>query len=399
MKRAALVSIKVVDHREYNRCMTWWRGGQRHRKYYTVTSKTEEKELKRLAGEKEVELANQGRQHGELTEDERAAVIEARELIAEYAPHRVDFTLADIVQFYRGHLQTKRTSVPLLTAYDDFLLTKERDGTGSRHLTDIRQRLKPFCERHRRKLVAEIGTEDIDIWLTGLKVAPQTRLNHRRILNNFFTYCSSRGYAALNPVTLASKVKVKGKPPGILTVQQTASLVESCPVEILAAVAIGAFAGLRREEIARLDWAEVNLGRGFIEVKADKAKTASRRLVKIEPNLANLLAPLAKDAGPLRPSEMIYRTHLDTARTAAKIDSWPSNALRHSFASYHLARGENASQTALQLGHADTGILFEHYRELVAKEDGDSYFKIGLPAEEEDEPQSDKIIPIKGVAA
>jgi integrase len=397
MRRAALVTIKIVNHREYNRCMSWWRGGQRHRKYYTVTNKTEEKELKRLASEKEIELANQGRQHGELTDEERSSVFQARELIAEYLSHCGAFTLSDIVQFYRSHLQTKKTSVAVITAFDEFVLAKEKEGIGARHLTDIRQRLKPFSEKHRTKLVAEIETEDIDRWLTGLKVAPQTRLNHRRILNNFFTFCTTRGYASVNPVSLATKVKVKSKAPGILTVEQTVSLIGSCPVEILPAVAIGAFSGLRREEIARLDWSEVNLSRHFIEVKADKAKTASRRLVKIEPNLAALLAPLLKTSGPVRPSEMIYRTHLDAARIAAKLDKWPSNALRHSFASYHLARGENASQTALQLGHADTGILFEHYRELVTKEDGESYFQIGLTAGTAENPNT--IITIKEVAA
>jgi hypothetical protein len=43
------------------------------------------------------------------------------------------------------------------------------------------------------------------------------------------------------------------------------------------------FAGLRAKEISRLDWREVKVDRGFIEVTALKSKTASRRLVRTNP--------------------------------------------------------------------------------------------------------------------
>ncbi len=36
---------------------------------------------------------------------------------------------------------------------------------------------------------------------------------------------------------------------------------------MIPALAIGAFAGLRESEIARLEWKEVDLPRGFIQVK------------------------------------------------------------------------------------------------------------------------------------
>ena len=44
-------------------------------------------------------------------------------------------------------------------------------------------------------------------------------------------------------------------------------------------LAIGAFAGLRDAEIKRLDWNEVDLSRGHIEIKAAKAKSARRRIM------------------------------------------------------------------------------------------------------------------------
>lgn len=62
---------------------------------------------------------------------------------------------------------------------------------------------------------------------------------------------------------------------------------------------------------------------------------------------------------------------------AAKITQWPPNALRHSFASYHLAHFRDAAQLALELGHTTTEVLFNHYREVVTPEEAEKYWKIG----------------------
>jgi len=42
---------------------------------------------------------------------------------------------------------------------------------------------------------------------------------------------------------------------------------------------------------------------------------------------------------------------------------WPDNALRHSFASCHLAHFKDAAVLALETGHTDSGMIFDHYRE------------------------------------
>lgn len=54
------------------------------------------------------------------------------------------------------------------------------------------------------------------------------------------------------------------------------------------------------------------------------------------------------------------------------------NCLRHFGASYWLAATGNAPQTALELG-TSVQMLMQHYRELVAKEDAESWFSIFPP--------------------
>jgi integrase len=66
----------------------------------------------------------------------------------------------------------------------------------------------------------------------------------------------------------------------------------------------------------------------------------------------------------------------EQVREAAGITEWPENALRHSFASYHLAQFKNAAATALELGHHDSRVTFAHYRELVKPKEAERYWHI-----------------------
>jgi integrase len=277
--------------------------------------------------------------------------------------------------FYADHLHLRRRSVNILKAYDEFVETRDKEGASASHLRDFTYRLQRFAKKHAKRLVAEITTKDVDAWLFGLKHSAQSRDKHRRLLHNFFGYCTGRDYAEENPVARAAKVKVIRKAPGILTPADVAAVLAAAPVEIVPALAIGFFAGLRTAEIARLDWSEINLKRGFIEVTAENAKSSQRRLVAITPNLKAWLEPHAQRSGPVRLSEMRHKDRFDLARKEAGIQ-WPSNAARHSFASYHLALHQDAAKTALQLGHTNTAVLFQHYRELARPEDAEAYFAI-----------------------
>ncbi len=53
----------------------------------------------------------------------------------------------------------------------------------------------------------------------------------------------------------------------------------------------------------------------------------------------------------------------------------PKNVARHSFVSYHLALFGDIASTELQAGH-DRAVMFQHYRELVTRQDAESYFSI-----------------------
>jgi integrase len=180
-----------------------------------------------------------------------------------------------------------------------------------------------------------------------------------------------------NPIVHTAKPKLPDNPPEIFTVDELRALLNAANrnvPDVLPMLAIGAFAGLRDAEIKRLDWSEVDLTRGHIEVKAAKAKSARRRIVAIQPNLAASLRPYSGMKGRLVPEG--YRTNVDRVRKAAQLARWPNNGLRHSFASYRLAATHDAPRVASELGHTSPQMLYSTYRELVLPEEAERYWKL-----------------------
>src|SRR4029079_11226046 len=147
--------------------------------------------------------------------------------------------------------------------------------------------------------------------------------------------------ATHNPAGKTSKAKEKSGAPGILTVNETARLLEAASLDVLPHAAIAAFAGLRRAELERLDWSDVHFDSELIEVTAEKSKTARRRFVKMQPNLREWLLTLRQHRGAVVCDN--FRNQFEEARASSGIAEWESNALRHSFASYHLAHFKDAA--------------------------------------------------------
>ncbi len=100
------------------------------------------------------------------------------------------------------------------------------------------------------------------------------------------------------------RVKAVDKPPGIFTPEQLKKLLEAAHGDILPALAIQAFAGVRTAEILRMEWSEIDLVGGYINVLATKSKTARRRLVPIAANLAEWLLPYSSRTGRIWPKKV-----------------------------------------------------------------------------------------------
>lgn len=368
------ISKTSVNGRKYY-CVTIPRlGGGRKRRFFRQKSEAET-----FLQLQKVQQANFGLAALSISDALRVEAVQCSELLQPYGA-----SIRDAVNFYLPHLQASRRSCTVAELVDELLKAKEADGASARYLGDLHCRLKQFAGVFDGKSVAAISAPQIDVWLrslsdktTGNRLSPATRNHIRRLLVVLFNFAKGRGYCVENPAEKTARAKEIETPVGILSVGQTARLLESAPAELVPYIAIAAFAGLRRAEIERLDWKEVDLHSNLIEVTAINSKSARRRLVKIQPNLAAWLQPHARLSGSVTPP--LYAKLLLTARDAAKITQWPPNALRHGFASYHLAHFNDAAALALELGHTTSQLVFQHYRQLVKPKDAQAYWQI-VPA-------------------
>ena len=325
-----------------------------------------------------------------LTNSDRSAYVRCLELLKPFGTPLelavMQFTeaakilqgssLVEAAKFHAKHHQRKLVSRSVPQVLEEFLTVKEKDGASAVYLKDLRTRLTPFAEAFHSPISMVLAPELQD-YLRDLKLGPRSKNNTRKVVKILFNFAQRRGYLPKGPTEAhdTTRLKEPAQPIGIFTPAEITQLLAQADQDVLPFLAIGAFAGLRHAEILRLDWSEVDLAGGYIEVKANKAKTASRRLVPILDNLKAWLAPLHQDSGkvvPILSGTLTQRFGLLTKATGVK---WQHNGLRHSFISYRVAKVQNVAQVALEAGNSPR-IIFANYRELVKLADAEKWFAI-----------------------
>ena len=321
-----------------------------------------------------------------LSQREMSEFITAKNKLAEYGK-----TINDAVAVVLDHEERiRRCNVTIRQLAAELIETKQRDGKALRYLESLRGYLGRFGEDFGDRLVASVTAEELDNWLRDLPYSPKSRLNFRQHIGVLFSYAKRRRMITENPIEFTERPKLIDKAPEIFAPDELRALLETAQrtePSVVPMLAIGAFAGLRDSEIQQLEWSEVRLDRGFIEVKAAKAKSARRRIVPIQPNLAEWLRPYAGLTGVVVPGagdgkrRDAARGRLLRLRKAAGLTKWPKNGLRHSFCSYRLAATNNAHLVASELGHTTSQLVYQHYREVVTPEEAERYWKIEPAAE------------------
>jgi len=150
---------------------------------------------------------------------------------------------------------------------------------------------------------------------------------------------------------------------------------------LISYIAIQAFAGIRGKEIQRLDWRDVDLAEGFIEVRDVAAKTDVRRLVPIKANLKAWLSPMAKEAGAVCPVKNLSNA-LNELSLATGV-AWKKNGLRHSYISYRVAECADLPRVADESGNS-VNIIRTNYLKRVKPQQAKAWFDM-MPAEKSNE--------------
>ena len=165
----------------------------------------------------------------------------------------------------------------------------------------------------------------------------------------------------------------------MLTPEKLQRLFACADPEILPLYAIAAFAGVRWNEIERLNWDDIK--ESEIVISARIAKTRSRRIIPIRPALAAFLTErgtgsvLPRIYSARRPSVRRLDFLRAQAEKQAGLYPWPRNALRHSFISYALAIDHDENRIALESGNTPD-VIHTNYRALVTREEAKRFWNI-----------------------
>lgn len=386
--------------------LQYWLGGKRHRQAFAdwAEAKTKaESIVKKLAAGDAAALA--------LTGDDQRIYLRSVETLKptgialDSASIRFaeafkvlgsDMVLEACKEYARRHPRNmpKRTVAEVAT---ELVEAKRKANRSERHVKDLESRCGAFAAAFVNTQIQAITPGDVRRYLEGKKIERPSRKgkaisarsfkNNLNSLTNFFEFAKSRGYLpkdfdAMDGIELPDD---RGGEIEIFTPRELALMLQYAPAEFVPFIALGAFAGIRSAEAERLDWSDIRPD--FVEVKASKAKTASRRLVPICPALSAWLEPYRQPAGPVIKMPcvafVLFKV-VDAVNAALEAQAdgkpfapfkWLRNALRHSHISYRMAQIQDVGKVSLEAGNS-AQMIFQHYRELVTPAEAAAWFSV-----------------------
>jgi integrase len=239
------------------------------------------------------------------------------------------------------------------------------------HLRPLRVKLARLSETFGDQLCDSIQTEDLEQYIRRRARSAHTWRNYRRDLGLVFRFAIRRGRATRNPAEAISRPEFENEPVPILRWWQLLDILSVAPAESMPYIVLSAFAGLRPFELNRVSQDKISLDTRTITIEAKHSKSRQRRFVHIEDALYAWLR------GHVLEPKTYWQVHrlIHLASTEAKVYMAP-DVLRHSFASHHLALYGSAAKTAHELGHRSEEMLYRHYRELVTRDEAETYFSL-----------------------
>jgi integrase len=248
--------------------------------------------------------------------------------------------------------------------------------------------LRDFAKTFPASAVCDLGKEHLNLFMRKSgSHSPKSRNHYRGAVKMFLTWCVKRDY--LSPAhrlfeadsmatEAADTPELEYYRPEELKAMLDRAGENPDFKELLPVIALGGLAGLRLEEILRLEWADIWRVPGHVEIKAQKAKTRSRRLVEVCPALAAWLEPYREFSGAIfaRSKDMFHET-FGRLRDSLKIQA-RRNGLRHAFCTYHFAAHANENLTAAQAGNSPA-MIHAHYKGLATKAEAEKWFNVIPP--------------------
>jgi len=350
-----------------------------------------------LTGDERVGLQSALAKLARVSGNQNASVARLADIVEEFtsavAVLPAGVGLLQAAEFYRDRNPAGLTTKTVAEVVDTFIADRRAGGCSEVHLRDLGVRLGRFKDSFQLVPINSLSAPQVQAYVyglthghTGKASANRSKENSLRQIVSLFNFARRMKFVPAELALEISEIPAPKKQAAsieVFTAGEIAAILGAADTEIVPALAIAAFAGLRLAEVARLDWREVKLGEPAIVVSAANAKNRARRIVPLSGNLAAWLAPRVKPFGPVNPcadDDLGGALGDRFERAAARVGLvWRRNGLRHSAITYRVAVTKDVAACALEFGNSPA-VIFSSYRALATEAEGKAWFDVRPPA-------------------
>lgn len=316
---------------------------------------------------------------------EEKAVARARELLGATKAGTIDLLKInpdEYAEFLRWKAE-RRTARPVPDLVTRFLESKRSKGLSEKHLRDLESTLDLFKQAFPCP-IDKLSRLGVEAWIEGRKVGPRRWNNILSEIIALIRFARRDGAlsAELTPVELIERKKVT------VTVQtysprELEAIIGAVDSDWLPTIVLGAFSGLRPEEVAPesrnqkegLRWENILWDKAKVDVPATVSKTRRRRFAPLPEAALEFLSKKRDAKGYVAPVDQRFCHYLPKLKRADKSIVWKPDALRHSFASYRLAIIKSIPELALEMGNSPA-MIFRHYLDMKHEDEAEKWFGI-----------------------
>ena len=275
----------------------------------------------------------------------------------------------------KGAMGDSRPVITINQAINELVAAKLAANRRPTYVRALKFYLKQFARGRDEHPIHAFERPEVESWFRDRIEAPVSRKTGMQLLSVLFEFSIRAGYRESNPISKMDRVSVDRHPPRILTPKEARKILTFAKRHMrwrLPQLILGLYAGIRPAEISRLYWKNVNLDRGYVIIDAAAAKTRQRRVVHLDPKAVAWL----KNCQGIRSHRPIGSLCTKWKRLIERNCGikWDQGLLRHSAASYLLAKLQDAGRVSRILGNSE-GVMLTHYAELVSPEDCRRFWK------------------------
>ncbi len=324
-------------------------------------------------------IEDHGHKNGSIAPALRVDAVRAEELLKP-----LGVNILEAVRFYVEHHEEidKRAQIKTSAAIEGFLADKFRTYEAGKYAMSsykaARKRTKHLDKAFGSKSLSLITVGEFESWLKSTPFSPRSMKGVKSVCSEFFKWSIKQGWIQTNPAQFM-RISQAIKDVKILTPFECQNLLKAADASpfrerALPYVLLGLFAGLRPSEAEDLLYSNINFETREIQVTSRKLRGEVRYVPMID-GLSERLKPI-KWEGALKGSN--WRKQWDSVKLMAGFNGkhpFPTDGLRHSFASYWLTIHSDRPKLAEIMGNS-VEIIRNHYLKTIPRATAEEFWDL-----------------------